>query len=1030
MNLNTIYESDIEETALKWFADLDYTVLHGPNIAPDTSDAERSSYKEVVLERRLRNAAARLNPEIPADVQEEATRKVIHPDSPALIQNNRAFHQMLVDGIEVEYPQPDGTIRGERVRLIDFDAPENNNWLAVNQFTVTEKSDRRPDVVLFINGLPLAVIELKNPTDEKATILTAFRQIQTYKQEIPTLFTYNEASVISDGLEARIGSLTADTEWFLPWRTIEGEDEAPSTEVELEVLIKGAFEKHRFLRYLKHFIVFEETDGGTIAKKIAGYHQFHAVKTAVDTTVQASRPEGEQQCGVVWHTQGSGKSLTMAFYAGSIIQHPEMENPTLVVITDMNDLDDQLFGTFARCHQLLRQKPTQAQSRRHLRELLKVASGGVIFTTVQKFFPEGEETRFPQLSDRRNIVLIADEAHRSQYGFIDGFARHIRDALPNASFIGFTGTPIELADRNTLAVFGDYISIYDIQQAVDDGATVPIFYESRLAEIELDEDEKPHIDPEFEEATETEEIAEKEKLKTKWAQLEALVGTEKRLGLIADDIIAHFEERLETIEGKGMIVGMSRRICVDLYNAIVKRRPEWHDAADKKGEIKVVMTGSASDDVSWQPHIRKKARREDMAVRFKNPDDPLKLVIVRDMWLTGFDAPSLHTMYVDKPMRGHGLMQAIARVNRVYRDKPGGLIVDYIGIAYHLKQALQNYTKSGGKGNATLDKAEAVAVMLEKYEICCGLFHRFDWSPWVTGNAEDRIRLLPPAQEHILTQKDGKERLLKVVTELSKAFALVVPHKKTAEIRDDVAFFQAVRDVLAKPSTAEETQTETTEQAIKQLVSKAVASEGVVDIFTAAGLEKPDVSILSDEFLAEVRDLSHKNVAVELLEKLLNDEIRTRSQKNVVQGRSFASMLERSIRTYQNQTIEAAQVIEKLIELAKEMRQAQKRGDDLRLSDEELAFYDALEVNDSAVKVLGDETLRTIAVELVKTVRQNVSIDWTMKESTRANIRRIVKRILRRYGYPPNKQEKAAETVLEQATVLCKDWTMLENNRF
>ena len=787
-------------------------------------------------------------------------------------------------------------------------------------------------------------------------------------------------------------------------------------------MIKGAFEKHRFLRYLKHFIVFEETEGGPIAKKIAGYHQFHAVKTAVDTTVQASHPEGEQQCGVVWHTQGSGKSLTMAFYAGNIILHPQMKNPTLIVITDMNDLDDQLFGTFARCQQLLRQTPVQAKNRKHLRELLKVASGGVIFTTVQKFFPEGKETRFPQLSDRRNIVLIADEAHRSQYGFIDGFARHIRDALPNASFIGFTGTPIELTDRNTRAVFGDYISIYDIQQAVDDGATVPIYYESRLAEIQLDEDEKPHIDPEFEEATETEEVAQKEKLKTKWAQLEALVGTEKRIGLIADDIIAHFEERLETIEGKGMIVCMSRRICVDLYNAIVKRRPEWHDDDDKKGEIKVVMTGSATDDVSWQPHIRNKTRREDMATRFKNPDDSLKFVIVRDMWLTGFDAPSLHTMYVDKPMRGHGLMQAIARVNRVYRDKPGGLIVDYIGLAYHLKQALQNYTGSGGKGNAILDKAEAVAVMLEKYEICCGLFHGFDWSPWITGNAEDRIRLLPPAQEHILTQQDGKERLLKVVTELSKAFVLAVPDEKTTEIRDDVAFFQAVRSVLAKPSTTEETQTETTEQAIKQLVSKAVASEGVVDIFTAAGLEKPDVSILSDEFLAEVRDLPHKNVAVELLEKLLNDDIRTRSQKNVVQGRSFASMLERSIRTYQNRTIETAQVIETLIEIAKEMRQAQERGDDLGLSDEELAFYDALEVNDSAVEVLGDETLRTIAVELVKTVQQNVSIDWTIKESTRANIRRIVKRILRRHGYPPDKQEKAAETVLEQATVLCKDW--------
>ena len=1020
MNLNTIYESDIEEAALEWLADLGYTVLHGSDIAPDTPDAERSSYNEVILTRRLQDAVARLNPNIPIETQEEAVRKVLNPDSPALVQNNRSFHQMLVDGVEVEYRQADGTIRGDRVRLVDFDTPENNDWLAVNQFTVVETSERRPDIALFINGLPLAVLELKNPTDEKATVLTAFHQIQTYKREIPALFTYNEAIVISDGLEARIGSLTADTEWFLPWRTIEGEDEALSTELELEVLIRGAFEKQRFLRYLKHFIVFEETEG--IAKKIAGYHQFHAVKTAVDTTVQASSLEGDKQCGVVWHTQGSGKSLTMAFYAGSIIQHPQMENPTLVVITDTNDLDDQLFGTFARCHQLLRQKPAQAQNRRHLRELLKVASGGVIFTTVQKFFPEGEETRFPQLSDRRNIVLIADEAHRSQYGFIDGFARHMRDALPNASFIGFTGTPIELTDRNTRAVFGDYISIYDIQRAVQDRATVPIYYESRLAEIELDENEKPHIDPEFEEVTETEEVAQKEKLKTKWAQLEALVGTEKRLGLIADDIIAHFEERLEVMDGKGMIVCMSRRICVDLYDAIVKRRPEWHDSDDKKGVIKVVMTGSASDDTSWQPHIRNKKRREEMATRFKNAKDPMKFVIVRDMWLTGFDAPSLHTMYVDKPMRGHGLMQAIARVNRVYGDKPGGLIVDYIGLAYHLKQALQNYTQSGGKGDATVDKAEAVAVMLEKYEICCGLFHDFDRSPWVTGNVEDRIRLLPSAQEHILAQKDGKDRLLEAVTALSKAFALAVPHDKTTEIRDDVAFFQAVRSVLAKPTATEESQFEAAEQAIKQLVSKAVVSEGVVDIFTAAGLEKPDVSILSNEFLAEVRDLPHKNVAVELLEKLLGDEIRTRSQKNVVQGRSFADMLERSIRAYRNRAIEAAQVIEELIEIAKEMRQAQERGDDLGLSDEELAFYDALETNDSAVKVLGDETLKTIAVELVETVRKNVSIDWTIKESSRANIRRMVKRILRKHGYPPDKQEKAAGTVLEQAEVLCNDW--------
>jgi len=1022
MNLNSIYESDVEEAALKWLADLDYNVLHGPNIAPDAPASERSTYKEVVLTTRLRDAVARLNPNIPADTQQEAIRKVLNPDSPALTQNNRAFHQMLVDGIEIEYRQADGTIRGDRVRLIDFDASENNDWLAVNQFTVVGASECRPDVVLFINGLPLAVIELKNPTDEKATTLTAFRQIETYKQEISALFTYNEAVVVSDGLQARIGSLTADTEWFLPWRTIEGGGEAPSTELELEILIKGVFDKRRFLRYLKHFIVFEETESGAIAKKIAGYHQFHAVQTAVEATLKASCPEGDQQCGVVWHTQGSGKSLTMAFYAGSIVQHPQMENPTLVVITDTNDLDDQLFGTFARCYQLLRQTPAQAENRRHLRELLKVASGSVVFTTIQKFFPEGEERRFPQLSDRRNIVVIADEAHRSQYGFIDGFAAHIRDGLPNASFIGFTGTPVELTDRNTVAVFGEYISIYDVQQAVDDGATVPIYYESRLAKIELDEDEKPHIDPEFEELTETEEVIEKERLKTKWAQLEALVGTEKRLGLIADDIIEHFEERLETIDGKGMIVCMSRRICVDLYNAIIKRRPEWHNDDDKEGEIKVVMTGSASDDASWQPHIRNKTRREALATRFKKPNDPLKLVIVRDMWLTGFDAPSLHTMYVDKPMRGHGLMQAIARVNRVYGDKPGGLIVDYIGLAYHLKLALSNYTNSGGKGKTTLDKNEAVAVMMEKHEICCNLFYGFDWSLWTTENAADRLKLLPAAQEHILQQRDGKKRLLDEVSALTKAFALAVPHEKTTEIRDDVAFFQAVRKVLAKPSVAEEAQLDAADQAIKQLVSKAVVPEGVVDIFSAAGLEKPDVSILSNEFLAEVQDLPHKNVTVELLEKLLSGEIKTRSQKNVVQSRSFAEMLERTIRSYQNRTVEAAQVIEQLLEIVREMRQAQDRGEELGLSEEELAFYDALETNDSAVEVLGDDTLKTIAIELVETVRRSVTIDWTIKESVRAKIRLAVKRILRKHGYPPDKQAKAAQTVLEQAEVLCKDW--------
>ena len=1022
MNLNTIDESDIETTAMNWLVGMGYSVLHGPNIAPDTADAERSSYEEVALTGRLRDAIARLNPNIPAESQEEAVQRVLSPNSLSLVQNNRTFHRMLVDGVEIEYRDSDGTTRGGSVQLVDFENAENNDWLAVNQFTVMGDSERRPDIVLFINGIPLGVIELKNPSDENATVWSAFRQLQTYKREIPRLFTYNEALVISDGLEARVGSLTADQERFMPWRTIGGETEAPSSDLELEVLVKGLFDRGRFLNYLKHFIVFEETGGDTIAKKIAGYHQFHAVRAAVDTTVKASRPDGDKRCGVIWHTQGSGKSLTMAFYAGSIVRHPEMQNPTLVVITDRNDLDDQLFGTFARCNQLLRQIPVQAKDRVHLRELLKVASGGVVFTTVQKFFPEDDELQFPLLSDRRNIVVIADEAHRSQYDFIDGFARHMRDALPNASFIGFTGTPIEETDRNTRNVFGDYISIYDIQRAVDDGATVPIYYESRLAKIELDENEKPHVDPEFEEVTEGEEERHKEKLKSKWAQLEALVGTEKRLALVADDIITHFEERLDAMDGKAMVVCMGRRICVDLYNAIVEKRRVWHGEDDKQGFIKVVMTGQASEDESWQPHIRNKARREELAVRFKNPDDPLQFVIVRDMWLTGFDAPSLHTMYVDKPMRGHTLMQAIARVNRVFGEKPGGLIVDYIGIGYHLKQALTVYTESGGKGKPSIDKAEAIAVMMEKHEICCGLFHGFDWSSWIDGNAEERLRLLPAAQEHILGLEDGKTRLLNEVAALSKAFSLVVPHESAIKIRDDIAFFQTVRGVLAKLTAREESQSEAAELAVKQLVSKAVVPEGVVDIFAAAGLEKPDISILSDEFLAEVRNLPQRNLAVELLEKLLNDEIKTHSRQNVVKARSFAEMLERSIRAYQNRTIAAAQVIEELIQTAKELRQARDRGEELGLSRDELAFYDALETTDSAVQVLGDETLRTIATELVRTVRNNVTIDWTMKESVRANLRRLVKRILRNYGYPPDKQAKAAETVLEQAEVLCENW--------
>jgi type I restriction enzyme R subunit len=898
-------------------------------------------------------------------------------------------------------------------------------------------------VVLFINGLPLVIIELKNPADENATIWSAFQQLQTYKAELATLFSFNELLVISDGVEARIGTLTAGREWFKPWRTITGETLAGAHTPELQVLIEGVFDKRRLLNLIQYFIVFEDADGGKLVKKMAGYHQFHAVDVAVQETLRAGlalrdragesigryisghQPgggPGDRRIGVVWHTQGSGKSLTMAFYAGRIIREPAMENPTIVVLTDRNDLDDQLFGTFSRCQDLLRQPPTQAESRADLREKLQVVAGGVVFTTIQKFFPEEKGDRHPVLSTRRNIVVIADEAHRSQYDFIDGFARHMRDALPNASFIGFTGTPIEKEDANTRAVFGDYISVYDIQRAVEDGATVPIYYESRLAKLELDETEKPKIDPEFEEATEGEEVERKEKLKSKWAQLEAIVGSEKRVNLVAQDIVSHFEQRLEAMDGKAMIVCMSRRICVELYRAIIKLRPDWLHEDDEKGMIKVVMTGSASDPLDWQQHIRNKPRREALANRFRDPKDPFKVVIVRDMWLTGFDAPSLHTMYVDKPMRGHGLMQAIARVNRVFKDKPGGLVVDYLGLAHELKQALATYTESGGTGRTAINQEEAVKILLEKYEICCGLFYGFDWSRWVSGTPEKRLGLLPAAQEHILAQEDGKDRLLRAVRELSQAFALAVPHEQAMRIRDDVAFFQAVRAVIAKRAPGQARTEEELEHAIRQIVSKAVYSDEVVDIFAAAGLKKPDISILSDEFLAEMKGMPQRNLAVELLRKLLAGEIQTRKRKNVVQSRSFAEMLEQSIRRYQNRAIEAAQVIEELIALAKQMRQADQRGVDLKLNEDELAFYDALETNDSAVKVMGDETLRTIARELVASVRANITIDWTMRENVRAQLRVIVKRILRKFGYPPDKQEKATQTVLEQAEVLSEGW--------
>ena len=890
---------------------------------------------------------------------------------------------MLRDGVEVEYRRKDGSIAGDRVQLIDYDNPANNDWLAVNQFTVIEgQHNRRPDIVVFVNGLPLAVIELKNAADENATIWEAWKQLQTYKQEIPSLFHYNEALIVSDGLQARIGSLTANKEWFKVWRTIAGEELAPSSILELEVLIRGVFDKERLLTLLRHFVAFEEDkDTGQVYKILAGYHQFHAVQKAMDAIVEASRPTGDRRCGVVWHTQGSGKSLTMLFCAGQIILHPAMDNPTIVALTDRNDLDDQLFGQFQRCHELLRQQPVQAESTAHLRELLQVASGGVVFTTIQKFMPDEKGGRMEPLSQRRNIVVIADEAHRSQYDLIDGLARNLRDALPNASFIGFTGTPIEKHDANTRAVFGDYLSIYDIQRAVADGATVPIYYESRIAKLALNESELPKVDAEFEEITEGEEIDRKEKLKTKWAALEALVGDPKRIKLIARDLVDHYERRLEAMDGKAMVVCMSRRICVDLYNEIIKLRPTWHNEDDEQGAIKIVMTGGASDKLEWQQHIRNKPRRKELAVRFKTPGDPFRIVIVRDMWLTGFDAPCLHTMYIDKPMRGHGLMQAIARVNRVFRDKPGGLVVDYLGLADQLRQALATYTESGGQGTPSIDTEEAVAVLLEKYEVCCGMMHGVNWAKWTTGTPAERLGLIPPGQEHVLQQEEGKPRFIRAVTDLSRAFALCAAHDEAIRLRDDISFFQAVRAALAKPS-GERMTGDDLDHAVRQLVSKAIiASDEVIDVFSAAGLKKPDISILSDEFLAEVRGLKHKNVAAELLAKLLGGEIKTRAKRQLVQSRAFSEMLKKTLNAYRNRAIATQEIIEELIRLAKEMREAACRGHDLGLNDDEIAFYDALAMNESAVRAMGSDELKVIAAELVTQVRKSVTIDWTVRES-------------------------------------------------
>jgi type I restriction enzyme R subunit len=1045
-----ISEDHIEQIIIQEFIDLGYSYVNGADISPDGIAQERE-FDEVVLKYRLRTAIAKLNPTVPLEAQEDALKKLLRSESPSLFQNNYNIHKYLTEGVDIEYRRGDRIV-GDKVWLIDYENPNNNEFLVVNQFTIIENNvNKRPDIMLFINGIPLVVIELKNAVDENATIHSAFNQLQTYKQSIPSLFLYNALLIISDGWDAMYGSLTSPKQFFVPWKSIDGKMVADENMPQMEVMVKGMLNKEVLPDLIRHYIVFHQNKE-QITKIVPRYHQYFAVNKAVETTKVATAVNGDQRAGVIWHTQGSGKSLTMVFYAGKLVL--ALNNPTLIVLTDRNDLDDQLFDTFSLSQDLLRQTPVQAENREDLKKKLSVTSGGIVFTTIQKFLPEIQEKidigegktknikgQFELLSERRNIVVIADEAHRSQYDFMDGFAKHMRDALPNASFIGFTGTPIENTDKNTQAVFGDYIDVYDIQQAVEDGATVRIYYENRLAKIILRDEEMPRVDDEFEELTESEEQTDRQRLKSRWARLEAIVGNEHRLKLIANDIVNHFESRNAALDGKAMIVCMSRRICVDLYAQIVKIKPEWHSDEDTEGTIKVVMTGSSSDPLNFQPHVRNKAKRKAMGERLKDPKDSLKLAIVRDMWLTGFDAPSMHTLYLDKPMKGHNLMQAIARVNRVYMDKEGGLVVDYIGIANDLKRALSLYTESGGKGKPAFDQDEAAELMMGKYEIVSQMFSEqptdksvpkgFDYKSFFGLSPKEKLYFPILAANYLMGLENGKDRYVNAVTALSKSFAISVPHTYTTDIRDEVGLFQAIKARIVKVTQSGKGKTdEEIETAIKQILSDAVVADEVIDIFDAAGIKKPDISILSDEFLAEVKGMTHKNLALELLKKLLNDEIKTRQRVNLVQAKKFSEMLDLAVKNYQNNLITSAQIIDEMIRLAKDIKEADRRGDDMGLDFREYAFYSALEVNDTSVAVLGDEILRHIARELVETVKKNTSIDWTVRENVQAKMRIAVKKILRKHGYPPDLELKATETVIEQAKLLANEFSKAPNKEY
>ena len=1030
-------EIQLESLCLDWFAGNGWEVVHGVDIAPDSSHPLRPDYKQVLLESDLKIAFERLNQHLPSSSFDQVFAKISKLESLDLVSNNRTFHRMLIDGVPVTYKKEDEWVN-DHAFLIDFNQVANNRFVVINQFTILgAKQPRRPDVICFINGLPLAVIELKSPTDEQSDVWDAFNQIQTYKEEISDLFVFNEAIVVSDGVTARVGSLTANQERFLPWRTIKNENDKPELEWEIENVIRGFFDRKLFLDYIRYFVLFE-SDADKIIKKIAAYHQFHAVREAVKATIQASNLSGDKKAGVVWHTQGSGKSISMCCYAAKLLQQPEMHNPTLLVVTDRNDLDGQLFATFSQAQELLKQTPVQAHDRDELRQLLaEREAGGIIFTTVQKFALLDGETKHPLLNGRHNIVVMSDEAHRSQYGlkadlqrdgtYKFGYAKHMRDALKNAAFIGFTGTPISSEDRDTRAVFGDYVSIYDIQDAVKDGATVPIYYESRLAKLDLNYGEIQRLSEQVDEIVEDEEdISSREKTKGEWSRLEKLVGATPRLKQVAADLVAHFEARTKAVTGKGMIVSMSREICVHLYDAIVALRPDWHDSDPEKGVIKVIMTGSASDKPLLQPHIYNKQTKKRLEKRFKDVNDPLKLVIVRDMWLTGFDAPCCHTMYIDKPMKGHNLMQAIARVNRVFKDKQGGLVVDYIGIANELQQALKIYTDAKGKGEPTLRAEEAYAILIEKLDAIRGLFVKtndlvgLDISQYETMAQQ----LLIPAANYVLSLKDGKKRFLDLVLAMNKSFSLCSTLDEAKGLHKEIAFYSAIKAIISKHTSVDRKLSQAEKDStLKQILDNAVIADGVSDVFALCGLDKPNIGLLSDEFLEDVRQMPYRNLAVELLEKLLNDGIKAKTRNNVVQEKRFSDRLQETLRKYNNRAIETSQVIEELIQMAKEFQSEMAREAGLGLNSDEIAFYDALANNESAVRELGDETLKKIAIEITEKLRKSTTVDWQVRDSVRAQLKILVRRTLQRWKYPPDKAAEAIELVMKQAEQLSNSWS-------